>query len=92
MAIGLFQCVSFASMSGQYSKSLERRDYGNKPNRFAIPRLVCIRVFISLLLVPGALRNLYILHLYVLILLIRFLLVFFSHDLLIVIIAKAFLF
>ena len=75
MSIGLVSWVSFAEMLSTYLKSFEASEFGNKPDRFAIPELECSRVVISFLaamLVLWALRNLYILHLYIYKLLVKF--------------------
>ena len=37
--MALFQWIFFAAMLSPYFESFEGSDYGNKPNRFAIPEL-----------------------------------------------------
>ena len=47
MSIGLVSCVYFAEMLSTYLKSFESSEFGNKPDRFAIPELESNRVVIS---------------------------------------------
>ena len=91
MAIGLVQWFSFGAMLGAYFKSFEVVTLGSKSNRFAIPKLECGWVVVSFAAGLLGLRNLYILHLsftYI-----NFFVNFsFNYDLVIIVIAKAFLY